>query len=444
MGAGSSALAGAAIGAAVGSFIPVIGTAVGAGLGALVGGVRGWMSSGAAQREAKLMGQQLVDGFTSSMNDAFDAGDIEGLAKARADAMAQHEANMKTVTHMEEYNKHVAKFEAQLARFDKQVNIYTANAGIAERMMDMGTDALNKLANEAGVNLRSKVLSFRDVLMLSGRNMTQLAGIVRAKWGELTGLITTGAMSRIEKARQEREAVAGMNAAQEAIAGGDTSAEQIDTLIEQSLLRGTAKYGEAGGAASAFSAISQDLEMGLMKNISEDAKGKIRTRLLEVIGPDQIMQDLRRGVAENPNLLTDLLGGTAGLGGLSSQELLTRISAGSAKDPFFLANLVNAGQNALLSGNYSEVQKLMGVNTGPSAIGNIGTAVGTGPADRRERFVEKTLSPAMKQYMVTNNINAPMLTPEVIRQIEAATQRAIRDQQERGGNPPTPSSLGPR
>jgi hypothetical protein len=211
MGAGGSALAGAAIGAAVGSVIPVIGTAVGAGLGALVGGVKGWMASGAAQREAKLMGQQLVDGFNSSMNDAFNAGDIEGLAQARADAIAQHEANMKTVTHMEEYNKHVAKFEAQLTRFDKQVNIYTANAGLAERMMGMGTDAMNKLANEAGINLRSKVLSFRDVLMMSGRNMTQLAGIVKAKWGELTGLITTGAMSRIEKARQEREAVAGMN-----------------------------------------------------------------------------------------------------------------------------------------------------------------------------------------------------------------------------------------
>jgi hypothetical protein len=311
-------------------------------------------------------------------------------------------------------------------------------------MMGMGTDAMNKLANEAGINLRSKVLSFRDVLMMSGRNMTQLAGIVKAKWGELTGLITTGAMSRIEKARQEREAVAGMNAAQEAIAGGDTSAEQIDNLIEQSLLRGTAKYGEAGGAASAFAAISQDLEMGLMSGVDQASKDRIKARLLEVIGPEQLIADLRRGVAENPELLTDLLGGVEGLGGMSSAQIMSRIETGMKDNPFFLANLADAGQKFNLGGGMGDLQKLLGINTGPSAIGNISTAVGAGPADRRERYVEKTLSPAMKQYMVTNNINAPMLTPDIIRQIEAATQRAIRDQQERGGNPPTPSSLGPR
>jgi len=432
MSAGSSALAGAAIGAAVGSVVPIIGTGVGAAIGAVVGGISGYMNSGKQQKAAREMGKSLVENYTQATEEAFAAGDIAALATAREEAIKQHEANLKEVQHMEEYNKHVTAFQLKMEQFDREIKTFTENASLAERTLGVGTDQLNALANEAGVDLRHKMLNLREVIQLVGKTTTQQMGLMRAEIAKFTGAITTGAMNVFEKDRQRRESKKNVNASEAALATGLFNEESVDKFLEDTLAFGTSVAGPLGAFGTMNAAVQESLTSGTLKNLTDDQKQKVLDRMAEVGSNENILQYIKSDPTAQQEL-GDLVRTGKGMEKFTNEEIMGLITT-KLKDPamagqggFFLQNLLNQIQQDTTSKTGND--KVAGMLLSPDRLAEVNR-----PKIPMGSYMAPSLLPSAQTSKVVNvSVVSPLADKATVDRIINEIQAAFRDTNERGG-----------
>jgi hypothetical protein len=444
-GAGAGAATGAAIGAALAPFTAGISVAAFASIGAVVGGITGYINSGKYQKEARNAAKSMVDTFTQATEKAFAAGNIEDLKTARKELIATHEANLKNLADTAEYNKKLGNFANTLAKFDKELVNYTHNAALAERAFGIGTDELNRLANEAGVNLRGRMLNLVDVIKLAGQTVTQQVALMKQEWSKLSGLAVTGVFKKFQDERERRETGRAVDAAESAIASGKFTPESIDTLLESAAKYGIAQYGEFGGLGSVIPTLLDSMATGTLQNLSQEQKDALLKRATDVFSNQEIMKSIVDS-EKGAQLLKDVAGSTGALGGKSSQELQAMIMArmneqGPGMGGFFLQNLQDAYQNALITGNMSNVNRLIMGNQGYSAYMSDTQDAATRGLRGRSGTLSSVPPPAVTTNNTTVNVSG-ILDKTIVDKIIVEIERNMRTNWERGG--PIPSSLGPR
>jgi hypothetical protein len=423
-GAGVGAATGAAIGATIGGPLAPVTAAAGAIIGTLIGGTIGFINSGKYQKQAREAGKQIMENYTNSMEEAFAAGDLEALATAREEMIKQHQANLQNLADQAEYAKATKELQEKLDKFDKEVVDFTSNAGLAERFLGIGTDALNKLANEAGINLRGKVLTLREMFAMTGRTASQVAAIIKQKWMEISGLGVTGAMGRLQNQRDARENVSRLNEAESAILSGDTSDEAFEKLIESALQTGEAELGVGMGTGSAYNLIQNLLENESYKaNVSEEDRKRLKEMTDKILGPQTILDDIFSSETAVQDMLTMIGDDKGGMKIGGANQLKALLSSGLALDPNFIGRLIEANRYGLETGDFSAQRKILNeANKG---------VINQSPEERRAGI--STPAPNAKNIVVNTTINAKVLDADTIKQIHDAVNAALRDQNERSG-----------
>jgi hypothetical protein len=358
------AAAGAAIGATIGSFVPIIGTGIGAALGAAIGGLTGYWKAGKQRKETRKAAEALVDDYGSKINEAIEGGNVDDLMLARNQLLKDKQKLINSNADPAYAAKAVAKYDEQFKALNTTITNYTGNTSLAEQAFGVSAEALNNLAFTAGIDLTSKMLTLKDILNLVGKSAEDNARLMKQAWSGIGASVTGGVMSRIDRDKQATEASKNIDAAQLKLIGGDTSDSAIKNLVEQSMLFGTAKYGDLGGTAVAGQGLIDAFgEGGALANISQTAKDKIAAYMSTIgMTPEMMISDIKAKTYKGSDgkeiggidYLGQLIGpeilATSGLtnkdGTTNSQALERYVLAKQKKDPFYLANLENASVQA--------------------------------------------------------------------------------------------------
>jgi methyl-accepting chemotaxis protein len=394
-----SAATSAAVGAAIGSVVPGIGTAVGAGLGAVVGGAVGYWKAGAARRDARKAAKGVMDNFFMETEDAFAAGDVEKL-KAQLEGLNAEIAKAATGD-IDYYNKKIDEQRKKIDETAKQIDNYSRNADLAERMFGKSTDALNKLAEEAGINVRDKVLNFTEMLKLVGKTSEEQTRLVKQFWGTLGGQALGGALGKLDKIRERRDTQNALDASQASLLGGNVSGENLLSFVENQIKFSTAEYGELGGLANAYESIIAGLSGETLGKLDDKTKEKLMALANDILDPTALVKSM------DQEMLATMVGGASALAGMSSSDILSLVNQKMKTDPNFLANF----------GAYQSRNNMTQMNAMITGQGGI---VGAS-------------SPYGFMPQITVNVNAPVIDPEVVRQIRLELEASLRTAREKGG-----------
>ena len=437
-GASGGAATGAAAGAILTSWLGPgagVGAAVGAVVGGLVGGVTGYVKAGAQRKETRKAAKELVENYTSTIDEAFAGGNIDDLLKAR-DQMAKDMNTMVTTNADPAYAAQaLEKYNAQLTKMNSEISNYTANAGLAEKYFDTGAESLNKLAEEAGINIKDKMLNFREVLALVGKTAEDQARLLKAAWSGFTAGIVNPVFDYFDKQAQGREQFKAVNAAAEKLQGGDAGIESRQDFLKKALQYNVGKFGDVQGLTNTFNQLEMDLAAGgRFANLTDEQKEGLRTDLRNAGGaPDTILKNVDfAGLAQ-------LSGGIGNMGGLlgkdgfvDSAKLETLITTQMAKNPLFLQQFTDAASNPdkVIAG--SRMNNLL-KDTGYGGVGK--------SLVRPDASVPA--GAGAQNYVANTTITAAMLDGKTIDQIERAIAKALKEQRERGMAPVTGGTVNP-
>lgn len=404
----ASAATGAAIGAAIGSFVPVIGTGVGAAIGAVVGGIKGYMKAGQARDDARNAAKSVVGGILEETDKMFAAGDVEGLRAQLAglnDTIAAGAAG-----DIDFYNKKIKEAGPTIRDLTERIGTFDKNAGLAERSFGLSSDALNKLTEEAGIDPQRKLLTFRDILKLVGKTAQEQANIMRASWAELGGQALTGVLGKFDTFRRRKETASALDAAQLELLGGKTSEEGMMNFLEKQVNFSVAQYGELGGLANAYSSIMKQVEVGsALGTLSQEDKDKLVEMAKGFLDPASLVAMMDK------QQLADLLGGESGMKNLTPDQIFEKISKIADDNPANIANIANS----MITGRTGRTQELLN----PGMASTWSSPYGSMP----------NTNPGFRSNNVTVNV-AGVLDRSIVRQIQEAVDKSIRDAEERGSS----------
>ena len=434
--AAGGALAGAASGAAAGAALTAwlgpgagVGAAVGAIVGGLVGGVTAYVKAGKQRKETRKAAESLVEDYTSTVNEAFEGGNVEDLLAARDKLRKDYESMIATNADPAYAAQALEKYNAQLDATNKQIDNYVNNTSLSEKYFDTGAESLNKLAEAAGVDIKDKMLNFREVLALVGKTAEEQARLLKAAWSGFTAGIVNPVFDYFDKQATEREQFKAVNAAAEKLQGGDAGVESRQDFLKKALQYNIGKFGDIQGLTNTFNQLEMDLAAGgRFANLTDDQKNALRTDLRNAGGaPDTILKNVDfAGLAE-------LSGGIGNMGGLldangfvDPKKLQTLITSEMAKNPLFLQQYTDAVSNPdkVIAG--SRINNLLKDTT----YGGTGTS-GVVP--------DRIVPPAQgtQNYVAQTTIHAAMLDKGTVDQIERAIAKALKEQRERGMAPVT-------
>lgn len=417
--AAAGAGAGAAIGGAMFSFTGP-GAAVAAVVGGIVGGITGYFQAGKHQDAAEDAARALSKSFAEASEEAFAAGDLEGLTKARSDLIAAHKKNMETLVDTATYQKELGNFDKMLADFDKRLKTYSSNAALAERYLGMSTDALNALAESAGINVQTELLSLRDIIGMTGRTAADQARLIKAAWSEINGAMVGGVLGDIQNIKQQKQLGYELSAMQNKVLGGAQTEDDLLNLVESQLKFSTAQFGEQGGLVNAFNTLTDPkafLEGGALAGLGPEAQTKL-AELVQMLNPQTAL--MKYVTPEQLGLLRN----EVGFKGLDDIGIRNKLIEELGKDNMYLYNL----QNAMATGSDFAVGQVTGgyVPTGP--------AVPTGV--KGDKYTPNPVSQVNSNN--TNNYTVQMpsgaiLTPQTLKMIEDHFADMDRRNKERGG-----------
>jgi hypothetical protein len=436
MSAGASALAGAAIGATIGSFVPVIGTGVGAALGAAIGGITGYFKAGKERKATREAAEGILDAYSTSIDEAIAGGNVDDLLAARDKMIADRAKLINTNGDPAYAAKAVAKYDAEFEKLNTQIDNYTKNVGISDKYFGVGAESLNKMATAAGVDLKERMLNFREVLNLVGKTAEEKARLIKQAWANIGSFAVSEAMSYFDKKAQAKEQGKMLNATQARILTGDTSEATSDQYLKQMLDYNVSKFGDVGGITNAYATLEKQLTTGSLKDISDTQKEYLRNELKNAgATPEGLLKNV------DSTELATLLGGNTALdqfkksdGTLDATRIMSMITSkmtGPNADPAFLANLIEAQQSADPTINAIQTSALL--NTGALTPAMLGATATMSPAERMARGMTGVPPASAPQTNVVNTtVNASVLDRGTIRQIEEAIAKALREQKERG------------
>ena len=430
-GAAGGAATGAAAGAILTSWLGPgagVGAAVGAVIGGLVGGVTGFVKAGAQRKETRKAAKELVENYTSTIDEAFAGGNVDDLLAARDKLKKDMDAMISTNSDPAYAAQALAKYNAELEKTNSQINNYVSNTGLAEKYFNTGAEALNKLAEDAGINLQDKMLNFRDVLALVGKTAEDQARLLKAAWSGFTAGIVNPVFDYFDKQAQGREQFKAVNAAAEKLQGGDAGIESRQDFLKKALQYNVGKSGDIQGLTNTFNQLEMDLaEGGRFANLTDEQKEGLRTDLRNAGGaPDTILKNVDFAGLANMSGGIGNMGGLLGKDGfVDSAKLQTLITTQMAKNPLFLQQFTDAASNPdkVIAG--SRMNNLL-KDTGYGGVGK--------SLIRPDASVPAA---GTSQTNVNTTINASVLDSGVIGQIERAIAKALKEQRERGMSVPS-------
>ena len=423
---GTSALASAAVGAAIGG---AIGGPVGAGIGAAIGGLTGYFKSGKQREKTREAAEGLLDNFSASIDEAIAGGNVDDLLAARDQLIADRAKLINTNADPAYAAKAVAKYDAEFEKLNSHIDNYTHNVGISDKYFGIGAESLNKLALASGIDLKDRMMNFREVLDLVGETAEDKARLIKVAWANIGSFAVSEAMSYFDKKAQAKEQGQQLNATQARILTGDVSTATSDQYLKQMLDYNVSKFGDVGGLTNAFVTLEKQLTTGSLKDISDTQKEYLRSELVNAgVTPEALLKNI------DATELAELVSGNGGLsaftkpdGTIDSASLMSMITSKVSTDPTFLTNFIEAQQSPSALVAAYQTNALFGGSMSPAAERNAGGApsVYTPPAAN-----------AMSPSYVNTTINASVLDRGTIQQIEAAIAKALREQKERGAQAP--------
>lgn len=425
----AGATSGAAFGVGVGAFFGgPVGAAVGAAIGAAIGGAAAFIKSGKQRREIRQAAGELVDGYREKLDDAFAGGNVDDLMKARDQMILDRDALVNTSADPAYAAQALRKYNKEFEELNSAIDTYASNVNISSRYLNTGAETLNKLAAAAGIDLQTKMLTFRDVLGLVAKTAEEKAKLLKAAFANIGANAVASSLSYFDKKAESKEQGKAINAAGLRLLGGDESEESQDDYLKKLIQFNVGKYGDVSGMTNSFVSLEQMLgEGGRFAGLDEATKQNMRKELaLAGVTPEGILANL--DIQE----LTDLSGGM-GLGQfygadgkLNPQLIQDFLKKNIADDPLFLSKYINAISTEDQGKGAVAAQALVrGAVAGsvPMVSDSVSRRYGSGS-------VPATVTP--DTFIANTTINAAMLDGKTIDQIEKAIAKAIKEAQERG------------
>jgi hypothetical protein len=143
------------------------------------------------------------------------------------------------------------ELQPQLDAANKKIDIYTGNTKIATEYMGVSADSLNDLATAAGIDLTSKLMTFREILNLVADDAERKSIILKNIIAESQGLVAGGVTDVFAKRREmtaTMQAVDSMQNKRLTDKSYDTGVDTIEAIFKKTVL-------ETGGSAQAFAAM---------------------------------------------------------------------------------------------------------------------------------------------------------------------------------------------
>jgi hypothetical protein len=417
---GGAFVGGAAAGALIGSVIPGVGTAAGAIVGGLVGGVSAYMQAGKAKRQAKEAAGEVLNGFYEETEKLFKAGDVAGLNEQLA--MLKTTIAESAAGDIETYNKQLEEAQPKIDAIAKKIEIFTKNTTLAEKYLNMNSDALNSLAESAGVDIQGKLLSLRDIIKMTGKTSAEQAQLIKAAWTDINTGLVSGVLGRIQNEVETERLSNEVDAQSLTIASGNFSDEQLRAFVQKNVEFNVAKLGEVSGLASSYEALTNPelfAEGGAFFGMSEENKTRLADAANEYLNPADIARDFL-----TPEQFA-LLQNEAGFQGMDNAAIMQKVIAGLDNDTWYLSKL----QAAMKTGDEDAIRAAAN-NTG------IATPTGAGPLSTSVTgYVPgSTQTNSNNTYTYTVQLpNGVVLTPDALKKIEDHLKEKQRTDQERGG-----------
>lgn len=427
IGAVGGALTGAAAGAALTAWAgpgALVGAVVGAGVGALIGGVTGYFKAGKQRKNIRKAAKGIAEEFGDSVEQAFEGGNVDDLFAARDKLMKDQKKLILEGGDSQYAVEALEKYTDEFNKLNTQIDTYSGNVALSEKFFGTGAEALNKLADAAGVDLKNKMLNFRDILNLVGKTAEDKARLIKVAWSSIGSFAVTESMSYFDKQQQAREQSKLVDSDQLRLLGGQTGIETQQSFLKNLLSFNVSKFGDTGGLMNAFSTLETSLTTGGLSSLDDETKASLRAELVNAgATPEALLKNI------DSETLAQLLGGS---GGVPSSVK----GANGVIDPLKLMELVR--QKMTAPGGEQFINNLRIAQEGSVQIGEdrndrgfaggaTASVFGTGSATG----LVPPASTSAPSY-VTTNINAPIISPQTIRQIEEAVAKALRDAKERG------------
>ena len=287
--AGISAAGGAAVGGTIGAAVGFaiagpLGAAVVGGLGlatgALIGGVTGYFKAGKQRKNIRKAAEGLAEEFTSSAEQAFEGGNVDDLLAARENLIKGQKKLIETGGDSAYAQKALEKYNEDFTKLNTQIDKYTGTVAISEKFFGVGAESLNKLANAAGIDLKDKMLNFRDILNLVGKTAEEKARLIKVAWSNIGSFAVSEATSYFDKQQQAREQSKLVDSSELRLKGGATGIENQQDFLNNLIKYNVSKFGDVGGLANAGVALESQLgKGGGLANLPEDVKASLRGEL---------------------------------------------------------------------------------------------------------------------------------------------------------------------
>lgn len=237
---------GAAIGAAVGSFVPIVGTALGAVVGGVIGGISGFINAGKYNKQARSAAKEFVEGYSTRLDEAMSAGDLEGVQSAvdnvYADAAAAGKGNIDV------YNKEIKKRKKEIDKLTKGAANYSKNAGLFQTIFGTDAKGMVTIANKAGIGLDGLKDGIVNVLEVAEKAGINLKESMAPGLAAMNGQMLDAKMALFDAPLQALDMQNQFDAMQDKIASGDTSKSTIIQFLKTGFQRG---YNLTGSTAKA-------------------------------------------------------------------------------------------------------------------------------------------------------------------------------------------------
>jgi len=434
VGAAGGAAAGAAVGAIFAPFTAGLSVAAMAAVGGVVGGITGYLKAGKQRKNIRSAAETLEEDFTSSVEAAFEGGNVDDLLIARENLMKGQKELIETGGDAAYAQQALAKYNEQFAKLNTQIDNYTGTVAISEKYFGVGAEALNKLAEKAGIDLKDKMLNFREILNLVGKTAEEKARLIKVAWSNIGSFAVSEATSYFDKQQQAREQSKLVDASELRLKGGQTSLETQQDFLKNLINFNVSKFGDTGGLANAYTALESQLgEGGGLSGLSDEVKASLRGELKAAgADPAGVIKNVIASIGETG--LADLLGGSAGVpasvmgkDGKIDPTKLNQLAIETMTGPngaYFLANLQKAQEASaratpkqmpgLGTASVFAQPGLQGAGAGALGVGAVPPATVVAPS------------------YVNTTVNASVLDRSTIQQIEAAVAKGLRDAKERG------------
>ena len=438
--AAASATAGAALGATIGSVFPGVGTAAGAIIGGIVGGITGYVKAGKQRKKTREAAKTMVEDYGKNIDEAIAGGNVDDLINMRDQLAIDRKKFVNENADPAYAAQALKKYDEQFKELNQNILNYTTAVGISDKYFGIGAESLNKMAEAAGIDLKTQMLDFRDVLDLVGKTAEEKARLIKVAWSNIGAFAVSEAMSYFDKKAQAKEQGKQLNATQARIVTGDVSNATSDQYLKQMLDYNVSKFGDVGGITNAFVGLEKQLTTGSLKDISEEQKAYMRSELVNAgATPEALLKNI------DSTELATLVGGNEALSGykkedgtIDSTKLVAMLKGRLGSDPEFLANFIEAQQSADASVAAYQTNALLTTGAVPTAM--VGAGGSMSPAERNARGLPSVYTPpsasTTSPSYVNTTINASVLDRGTIQQIEAAIAKAIREQKERGAVAP--------